>query len=249
VRGSCGVGPDGRRLTEVGAQPSGRLYVEGDDGMRDAQPARTQGALRLKGSGAVTVVLGSFWPILERGLVEVLAEDQDLRVIASGVDDLSLECVVAVSLPRICMIDERSALELSLLGRVRSAQPAINLLVLAARPNRAYRMRLAAAGATCVPKDSSPTQILGALRVGAGDSYLRSSRAAAALRSSDRGGSPALTKRELAVLQLLAVGQTNPEIALTLHIALETARTHVARVKRKLKVNGRRELFGMDIAR
>ena len=51
-----------------------------------------------------------------------------------------------------------------------------------------------------------------------------------------------LTDRELAVLELVADGRTNAEIAETLVVAQGTVRTHVAHIFDKLQVRGRRRL-------
>jgi ATP/maltotriose-dependent transcriptional regulator MalT len=48
-----------------------------------------------------------------------------------------------------------------------------------------------------------------------------------------------LTDRELAVLQLLGAGKTNPEIAATLFISAKTASVHVTHILRKLNVASR----------
>lgn len=49
-----------------------------------------------------------------------------------------------------------------------------------------------------------------------------------------QGPTDALTSREREVLQLLAEGRTNPQIAAALDISVKTAETHRARVMRKL---------------
>jgi len=49
----------------------------------------------------------------------------------------------------------------------------------------------------------------------------------------------ALTEREVDVLRLLARGQTDQEIAATLHVAARTARFHVGSILRKLLARNR----------
>jgi DNA-binding NarL/FixJ family response regulator len=48
-----------------------------------------------------------------------------------------------------------------------------------------------------------------------------------------------LTSRELEVLRLVAVGKPNKEIAAELSISERTARTHVSRILRKLRLSSR----------
>ena len=48
-----------------------------------------------------------------------------------------------------------------------------------------------------------------------------------------------LTERELEVMQLIAVGATNAEIAQELHITVGTAKNHVKNIYSKLNVHNR----------
>jgi DNA-binding CsgD family transcriptional regulator len=50
-----------------------------------------------------------------------------------------------------------------------------------------------------------------------------------------------LTRRELQILQLIAAGKTNKEIAAMQFIELSTVKTHVNNIYAKLSVNNRRE--------
>jgi DNA-binding CsgD family transcriptional regulator len=50
-----------------------------------------------------------------------------------------------------------------------------------------------------------------------------------------------LTRRELQILQLIAAGKTNKEIAATQFIELSTVKTHVNNIYSKLSVTNRRE--------
>jgi DNA-binding NarL/FixJ family response regulator len=58
------------------------------------------------------------------------------------------------------------------------------------------------------------------------------------------GRSPALTPRDLEVLRLLAVGRSTGQIAATLSISSNTARTRIRRVLRKLHVADRSAAVG-----
>jgi len=56
-----------------------------------------------------------------------------------------------------------------------------------------------------------------------------------------RRGGPHLTLREWDVLDLLAEGQSTEQIAASLHLALETVRSHIKNILRKLDARSRRE--------
>lgn len=52
---------------------------------------------------------------------------------------------------------------------------------------------------------------------------------------------PALTPRELEVLQLIAFGRTNAEAARTLHLSVHAIKFHLAGIYRRLGVANRTE--------
>ena len=61
-------------------------------------------------------------------------------------------------------------------------------------------------------------------------------------RVAERDGKPLLTPRERQVLQLLAEGQANKEVAYTLQISPKTAETHRARIISKLELRSMSDL-------
>lgn len=58
-----------------------------------------------------------------------------------------------------------------------------------------------------------------------------------------------LTEREAAVLELLAKGQSNRQIAVALHLAEGTVKNHVSRIMQKLHANTRTELAVLVLGR
>lgn len=59
----------------------------------------------------------------------------------------------------------------------------------------------------------------------------------------------ALTEREAAVLELIAKGQSNRQIAAALHLAEGTVKNHVSRIMQKLHANTRTELAVLVLGR
>lgn len=97
-------------------------------------------------------------------------------------------------------------------------------------------------------KDCSTADLLAAIRkVHAGGSHV-SDRAAAQLAERAMKG-PALSAREIEVLQLIASGKSNKEIAALLFISEGTVKTHVLSIHEKLGVSGRTESVVMAIKR
>jgi DNA-binding CsgD family transcriptional regulator len=62
---------------------------------------------------------------------------------------------------------------------------------------------------------------------------------------SEMPGPDLLTPREADVLELLQQGRSNAEIAVALHVGVETVRTHARNIYRKLGVRTRRDLASL----
>jgi two-component system NarL family response regulator len=139
-------------------------------------------------------------------------------------------------------------------------QPALPVLVLTSRAEPDAIARLVAAGARgyCRKGISAETLILAMRSIAAGASWwddLATSQIQAAMAQSgdataaqpvthrsDRlanGAIEELTHREQEILHLIAQGQSNQDIAQTLHIAPGTVRVHVHAILQKLGVRDR----------
>ncbi len=196
-------------------------------------------------SGAVTVVVGRFEPLVGRGLVDALCEDQRVSVLASDLDDDALGRVVAQRGPRVVVLGE--SVEYGLLAGLKLSQADTGVLVLANRPSRLLGTWLLDAGATCVARTAPAEDIIAAVhRAAYGEpTFLGSTGHVARSEAVDLR---ALTKRERQVLVLLTKGKRYSEIAYALHIAPETVRRHTRAICGKLN-RTRLELVGMHVAR
>ena len=139
---------------------------------------------------------------------------------------------------------------LDLIGELRAVNPQGAVLVLTASSDRAQFARAVEAGAAGVLHKSTPLhELVGAVRrLTAGEQLLSVSevlellRLAGQQRRQDRDAGLAwrgLTPREREVLQLLAEGLNDKEIAQRLHVSPQTARTHMENILNKLGVNSR----------
>jgi DNA-binding NarL/FixJ family response regulator len=192
----------------------------------------------------VTVVLGHFEDLINRGLRSLLGEDDNLEIVRAGVGIDVLPTILAEHAPKVAILNYgslRSPIEVS---HLHQAHPGTRIVVLASRPTPAECNQMLAFGATaCLSKETESRDILTAVHL--------ASRGLHVLPK--KGGGPSapmgpelLTPREADVLEHLRQGRSNAEIALALHISIETVRTHRRNIYRKLGVRTRRELAGLQ---
>lgn len=195
---------------------------------------------------AITVVVGRFeTPLVGHALEHVLGADPRVRVVASDLECVELERIVAQQAPRVALLDE--VVDDLMLVRLKSRQPGMGVLVLARDPAYLYGTLLVAAGATCVATSASPTDLLKGLHLAARGrpTFFRACGSQVVRRDLVVDGR--LTLRETDVLGHLSLGRSNAQIARALGINVETARTHVAKIPRKLDTQSRQELVGVSI--
>ena len=137
-----------------------------------------------------------------------------------------------------------------LIEELREANPDFAALVLTASLDRMEHARAVEAGATGVlHKSADVDAILDATRrVGDGETLLSDDELISLLRLAGqnreeeveaRASIEQITPREMEVLQMLAEGLSNKEIAAELHMSVDTERTHMMNILNKLGVHSR----------
>lgn len=181
-------------------------------------------------------------PIVRDGLAMLLETDADFQL-AGSVD--SAEKALAFldrSSVDIVLLDLRmpkiSGLEV--LPSILAVKSAPKVIILSSFNYDEDIYQAAKAGARgYITKDSSRVQILGAIRSVASGNLLFPQSVAA--RITGRQGRTGLSPRELQVLDMIAKGLTNKEIARVLLISQFTVRTHVTHIFEKLAATDRTE--------
>lgn len=188
----------------------------------------------------IDVLLARFEDIIGRGLRSLIEEDANLRLIADDVAHERLAAALAEFSPRVAILNFgslTSAVEIRDLAR---EFPDTRLVLLANRPTAGESRQLIAFGATaCLAKSTESRDIRHAIHLASRGLHVLPPAAPTGVETS---GPDLLTPRETDVLELIQAGRSNAEIALTLHVGIETVRTHAKRVYRKLGVSTRREL-------
>ena len=129
---------------------------------------------------------------------------------------------------------------LEAMPRFRSELPDTRVLMLSMHDDREYILPLIRAGASgYVLKDVSSHELIKAIEtVHQGNTYFSSGASQALFHEPDTETvqHEALSRREEAVLHLIAVGYANKEIARTLDISVRTVETHRYNIKQKLGI-------------
>ena len=133
--------------------------------------------------------------------------------------------------------------------QLKATAPDLGLLFLVQNYELSVILPLLQAGATgCISRDDSVGDLARAvIAVGRGEIALPphvASRALSALARGETGAIgliEALTDREVQVLQLLAQGRTNKDIAQTLFLSVRTVEAHLRNIYGKLNVRSRTE--------
>jgi DNA-binding NarL/FixJ family response regulator len=198
-------------------------------------------------AGPITVVLGRFNALLGLGLTQTLGEDRSLQIVGADLDRADLEDAVASKAPRVAVLDETTVVQPTVLERLRTAQPAIGIVVLAHLPTTAYNMRLLARGASCLSKDVSGADMLAAIHIAANGRRVFADVEGHLVERDPSAKAAPLTPREVEVLEYFSMGISHGEIAHALQLSPETIRTHSAHIRAKLGIRRSRDLTGLPI--
>ncbi len=98
-------------------------------------------------------------------------------------------------------------------------------------------------------KSEDPAELLKAIDRGCVDSPWISAQVTVAIATAKAAGKPSpLSKREQQIIQAVALGHTNSEIAEQLNLSVRTIESHRARILRKLDLSTRADLVHYAIA-
>ena len=192
--------------------------------------------------------------VVRTGLRMLLESQSDIKILAeasTGAEAIQMArefkpdvVVMDITLPDITGIEATR--------RLKESQPEIAVVALTIHEDEQYFFEMLQAGASgYVPKRAAPEDLITAIRAAfAGEIYIYPSLAKALVsdylgrsRSDPQEASlEALTPREAEVLELLAEGLSNDEIADNLVISRHTVARHRENLMGKLNLHSRSEL-------
>jgi two-component system response regulator NreC len=203
----------------------------------------------------IRVLIADDHPLLRSGLRGLLERDGEFRVVAEAPDGYeAIELAIAhkpdvilldVGMPRLNGTDAAE--------RLSEKVPAARIIMLSMHSDEAYVLKALKAGAKGYLLKASPEEdILAAVRaVAAGHAYFSPSITKLLVedyvtelrRRGVEDSYDLLGLREKEVLQLLARGKSNREIAEMLHISLTTVESHRSSILQKLHLHSLADLI------
>jgi len=197
----------------------------------------------------IRVLIADDHAIFRQGLRAILEGEEDVTVIGEAGNGRDAAAMALELEPDLVIMD----IAMPLLNGVEAtrqivkARPGIKVLALSMHHDEKYVFQVLKAGASgYVVKEAAASELLTAIRsVNSGnpffspaisrrimDSYLKDED-----EKKPRAGTGKLTERENEVLQLIAEGYTNNEIAKFMNISVKTVETHRAHIMGKLDIH------------
>jgi len=192
----------------------------------------------------IRVLLADDHDVVRRGLTALLDGAPGFAVVAAAADGAEAVTLAAEHEPDVILMD------LSMPGvdgieatrQVVAEWPEARIVVLTSFSERERILDALDAGAVgYLLKDSDPDELLRAIQAAARGEAPLAPKAAKAVLAARAEGRPAtdLTAREREVLQLVAQGLANKQIARRLGIAEKTVKTHLTSVFQRIGVTDR----------
>jgi DNA-binding NarL/FixJ family response regulator len=207
----------------------------------------------------IRLLIADDHPVVRDGLRGMVAGQPDLEVVgeaATGTEALALAPRVR---PDVALVDLRMpGLDgVATIRALRERHPEVRVLVLTTFDTESDVVSAIEAGATgYLLKDAPRAELFRAIRAAArGEAVLAPAVATRLVGQLREPAAPALTARELQVLELVARGATNRVVAARLHVSEATVKTHLVHAFGKLGVSDRtaavavaleRHLFRLD---
>ncbi len=204
-------------------------------------------------SAAIRVVLVDDHALVRQGFRRILEDDPDLTVVGEASNGLDAIALVKKTDPDVVVMDmampEMSGLHATM--ELMKQRPGTKVLILSMYSDEQYVRNALDAGAKgYILKNAIENDLTRAVKaVAGGEQYLAPELSSVLIKaiqsgSFDKSADPydRLTQREKQVLQLIARGKSNKEIAVMLDLSVNTVAVHRANLMSALGVHKTAEL-------
>ena len=199
--------------------------------------------------GKITVFLADDHTLVREGIKRLINSNEDMEVIAEADNGRDAVRIAVKTNPAVALVDITmpglNGLETT--KRLRKECPSTQVLILTIHTDEEYVFQALKAGAVgYVVKHAPAEDLYAAIRAAAkGESFLSPSISRVVIedyRKRIKDGEvdyewENLTPREREILQLIAEGNTNKNVARLLNISVKTVETHRARIMQKLDIH------------
>jgi len=202
-----------------------------------------------QGSGKITVFLADDHTLVREGIKRLINSNDDMEVIAEADNGRDAIRIATKACPNVALVDITmpglNGLETT--KHLRKDCPNTQILILTIHTDEEYVFQALRAGAIgYVVKHAPAEDLYAAIRAAAkGESFMSPSISRVVIedyRKRIKDGEvdyewENLTAREREILQLIAEGNTNKDVARLLNISVKTVETHRARIMQKLDIH------------
>ncbi len=197
----------------------------------------------------IRVLLAEDHTIVRQGIAALLGTESDMEVVGEASNGLEAIELAKKLVPDLVLMDigMRHLNGLEATREIKKLFPSMKVLVLTMYDNEEWIFQILKAGASgYLIKDSAMTDLTSALRaVYQGDSYLSPSISRMVIEEyirkaemgEKRGIEDLLSSREREILQLIAEGNSIPQISNLLCISKKTVEAHKTHIMEKLNIH------------
>jgi two-component system NarL family response regulator len=189
----------------------------------------------MNGPTKIRLLIADDHPVVRRGLTAMLEDQEDMAVVAEASDGPEALAAYREHVPDVALIDFRlpglSGAEV--VAAVRAEFPGAQIIIITTYDTDEDLYQAVRAGARgYLLKDTSLDEFTDCIRrVSCGETRVPEALVA---RLAGRFGVAELTRRELDVLNRMAAGRANREIAADLFVSESTVKTHINHIMAKL---------------
>ncbi|PKH21746.1 DNA-binding response regulator [Enterobacterales bacterium CwR94] len=195
-------------------------------------------------SAPLNIMIVDDHPLMRRGIRQLLELDNRLQVVAEASNGTEALAAARRLNPDVILLDLNmkgmSGLDTLYALRDDGVSARVLILTVSDAPHDIYALVDAGADGYLL-KDSEPAEILEQIFQSAAGERVFSAAVKKFLENRQHSDKPfaLLTERELDVLQEVARGLSNKQIAEVLHISEETVKVHIRNLLRKMNVRSR----------